>query len=95
MGNEEYKIFEEEIKMERVSKIIDEQNFHSSYTQWSKKIVEIAQRHSTTRKRRKPWKTNRILGKAKKNIQKEMERKKQQTEELQMLKKEEINYGVY
>ena len=76
MGKEEYERFEKELECDEVSKMIKENDFENSYQAWSNKVLEIAKKNSRKRKVKSPWKSNRLLSRAKKNIQEELKRMK-------------------
>ena len=69
MGPEEYEKFSGELNEIQVSTIIDEENFDESYEAWSKKIIEVAEKNGKEKKRKRLWKANRLLTKAKKKVQ--------------------------
>ncbi len=74
MGAEQYASFEKELNREKVSNIINKDDFANTYQAWSDKVLQIAKQHSKKRKTRSPWKSNRLLSKAKKNVQEELKR---------------------
>ena len=87
MDPDEYEKFGEEITQLKVSSIIDEHNFDETYNTWSEKIIEVAEKNSKVKKRKSLWKANRLLTKAKKNVQR-MLRNNQETEESKGMSKE-------
>ena len=59
----------------KISNMIEEEDFENSYQEWSDKVQEIARKHSKKRKKRSPWKSHRLLARAKKNVQNELKSK--------------------
>ena len=72
MSPDDYKLFEDMLQAEQVSEIISEEKFDECYAQWNDKIMSIVHKCSKKKKKKKQWKSNRLLTQARKCVQKEL-----------------------
>ena len=72
MGVKEYEKYIKEIEKEKISNIINKDQFKESYTKWNDKVIEIANRNKKRRKKISKSKVNRKLTSVKKQIVKKI-----------------------
>ena len=91
LAKNKYKEYEDELKQQKVSMIIDSRPIRESYPEWRSKTLEIRDKFSSKRKIRKKWKVERILTKEKRRVNKLLKKceDKEQIAQLK-LKKETI-----
>ena len=68
--------YKQELKAEKVSRIIDNRPIRESYPEWCKKTLSIRDKYSSKKKTRRKWKVHRLLAREKKKINKQLKNEK-------------------